>query len=170
MFRGVPNIIDVEASGFGGASYPIEIGVVLDNGERYCSLITPAQAWTFWKEEAEQVHHISREMLYKHGKPLEVVAEELNVFLSNQTVYSDGWVVDSPWVHLLFDTAHTPQKFKLSPLEMILTESQMEIWHETKDKLLQASEHKRHRASFDADIIQKTFVKTAELTQCELTQ
>ena len=165
MFRGVPSIIDVEASGFGAASYPIEIGVVLNNGERYCSLIEPAEEWTFWKEEAEQIHHISREILYEHGKPLKVVAEELNAFLSGQTVYSDGWVVDSPWVRQLYYTAHTDQAFKVSPLEMILTEPQMEVWHETKDALLQNCEHKRHRASFDATIIQQTFVKTAELTQ-----
>jgi len=165
MFRGVPNVIDVEASGFGGHSYPIEVGVILACGARYCSLIKPDEGWTFWTEEAEGVHHISRGILAQHGKPLDVVAQELNEFLLDQTVYSDGWVVDSPWVHLLFDVAHIPQAFKVSPLEMILTEPQMEIWHETKDKLLQDCEHKRHRASFDASIIQKTFVKTAELTQ-----
>ncbi|MCF6253141.1 MAG: hypothetical protein L3J38_00120 [Thiomicrorhabdus sp.] len=165
MFRGVPSVMDVEASGFGGASYPIEIGVVLEDGSRYCSLIKPAEEWTFWTAEAEGVHHISREVLHQHGKPLRVVAEELNAFLSGKTVYSDGWVVDSPWVHHLFDTAHVSQAFRLSPLEMILTEPQMEIWHETKEALLQHCEHKRHRASFDASIIQQTFVKTAQLIQ-----
>ncbi|HIE40416.1 MAG TPA: hypothetical protein EYP76_03195 [Thiomicrorhabdus sp.] len=165
MFRGVPNVIDVEASGSGGDSYPIEVGVVLACGARYCSLIKPAEDWAFWTKEAEDVHHISRDVLHQCGKPLGVVAQELNEFLQDQTVYSDGWVVDSPWVHLLFDVAHIPQAFRVSPLEMILTEAQMEIWHETKDKLLQNCEHKRHRASFDAAMIQKTFVKTAELTQ-----
>ena len=165
MFRGSPNIIDVEASGFGSYSYPIEIGVILDNGDRYCSLIAPAADWDFWDDGAESVHRISREILRKHGKPLKVVATELNAFLSGQVVYSDGWVVDSPWVSQLFYTAHTRQDFKVSSLEMILTEPQMEIWHETKEALLLNSEHKRHRASFDAVLIQETFVKTAELTQ-----
>ena len=169
MFRGVPSIIDVEASGFGAASYPIEVGVVLEDGSRYCSLIAPAKEWTFWKEEAEKIHHISREMLHKHGKPIKEVAKELNAFLSGQTVYSDGWVVDSPWVRQLYYTAHTEQVFKVSPLEMILTEPQMEIWHETKDVLLKNCEHKRHRASFDASIIQQTFVKTAQLIQSTVT-
>jgi len=165
MFRGTPNIIDVEASGFGSYSYPIEIGVILDNGDRYCSLIEPAADWDYWDDGAEKVHHISRETLCKHGKPLKVVATELNEFLAGQVVYSDGWVVDSPWVHQLFYSAYIDQAFKVSPLDMILTEPQMEIWHATKDELLLDCEDKRHRASFDAAIIQKTFVKTAELTQ-----
>ncbi len=50
MFRGVPNIIDFEASGFGPHSYPIEIGVIRSNGDRYCSLILPADDWTFWDD------------------------------------------------------------------------------------------------------------------------
>ncbi len=165
MFRGVPNIIDVEASGFGPYSYPIEVGVVLNDGRRYCSLIKPAKEWTYWDESAEQVHHISREILHKHGKPLKKVAKELNEFVSEQTVYSDGWVVDSPWIRQLFYMAYLDPLFKVSPLEMILTESQMEAWHEAKDRLLDSCENKRHRASFDAVLIQKTFVKTAELTQ-----
>ena len=46
-----PYIIDVEASGFGNGSYPIEVGVVLNNGEKFCTLIVPAANWTHWDEE-----------------------------------------------------------------------------------------------------------------------
>lgn len=165
MFRGIPSIIDVEASGFGPYSYPIEIGVVLDNGERYCSLIQPANDWEFWDEDAEKVHRISREILQQHGKPLREVAEELNAFINGAIVYSDGWVVDSPWVRQLYHSAFLQQDFRVSPLDMILSEPQMEIWHQTKDRLLKNKEHRRHRASFDAALIQETFVKTAEMTQ-----
>lgn len=164
MFRGAPNIIDVEASGFGPDSYPIEIGVVLSNGDRYCSLIQPADDWTFWSESAEEVHHISREILLKHGKPMCVVAEELNSFLEGMTVYTDGWVVDSPWIKKLYYAAFTQMSFSVSSLEMILKEPQMEIWHEVKDEVEKLKEGNRHRASFDAALIQDTFVKTAEMT------
>jgi hypothetical protein len=34
-----PNIIDIEASGFGVDSYPIEVGIVLSTGQKYCALI-----------------------------------------------------------------------------------------------------------------------------------
>lgn len=40
--RKTPNNIDVEASGFGGESYPIEVGVALDDDTKYCALIQPA--------------------------------------------------------------------------------------------------------------------------------
>ena len=43
-----PLIIDVEASGFGSKSYPIEIGVALNDGQRFCTLILPAPNWTHW--------------------------------------------------------------------------------------------------------------------------
>jgi hypothetical protein len=164
MFLGTPNIIDVEASSFGSHSYPIEVGIVLRNGERYCSLILPDDSWTDWDESAEEVHHISRATLIKHGKPIEVVTEELNQFLQQQTVYTDGWVVDDPWIKKLFYTANKSPTFYVSPLELILTEPQMEIWHQTKDKLIEGSEDKRHRASFDAALIQKTYVETANHT------
>lgn len=164
MFRGVPSIVDVEASGFGPHSYPIEIGVVRSNGDRYCSLILPAEEWVFWDEGAEKVHHISREILEKHGKPLHVVAEELNTFLEGETVYTDGWVVDSTWIKQLYFSAHKQMYFSVSSLEMILKEPQMEIWHAVKDELEAQKEGNRHRASFDAALIQETFVKTAALT------
>ena len=41
-----PPILDVEASGFGPGSYPIEIGYVLGDGTAYCTLISPAISWT----------------------------------------------------------------------------------------------------------------------------
>ena len=45
-----PLIIDVEASGFGPLSYPIEVGLALSAGEKYCSLILPAADWTHYCE------------------------------------------------------------------------------------------------------------------------
>tara|TARA_E500000331_G_C17248663_1_gene710151 strand:+ start:892 stop:1038 length:147 start_codon:yes stop_codon:yes gene_type:complete len=41
-----PLIVDVEASGFVGDSYPIEIGLALEGGSKFCTLITPAPDWT----------------------------------------------------------------------------------------------------------------------------
>lgn len=157
-----PNIIDVEASCLSYNSYPIEIGIVLGNGERYCSLIYPNDDWTDWTEEAEAVHHITRQMLCKHGKPIHQVALELNEFLEGLTVYSDCWVVDNPWVKKLFYTAKIEQRFQVCALEIILKEPQMEIWHDTKDRLLKGNEKLRHRATFDATLIQQTYTETAK--------
>lgn len=158
-----PNILDFEASGFGVYSYPIEVGVVLANDQKYCALIKPADEWRFWDDQAEQVHGLSRALLYQHGKSIHEVAKELNTFLANSVVYSDGWVVDKPWLSRLYYDAGLQPSFHLSPLEMILKEEQMEIWSQTKCEVMADLALERHRASADALIIQETFVRTRRL-------
>jgi hypothetical protein len=161
IFR--PFIIDVEASGFGPSSYPIEIGVAMEPGRRYSTLIKPAGDWTHWNADAEKTHGIPRSILERHGRPVKEVAEKLNELLENRYVYSDGWVVDKPWITLLFAAARLPQLFTVSALETILSETQMNIWHEVKDEFMQKNNLHRHRASIDAMIIQETYIKTRTL-------
>ncbi len=164
----IPCIIDVEASGFGPHSYPIEVGLALEDGSKYCSLIHPAEDWTHWDDGAEQVHHISREILASHGKPAWQIAADLNAILADKTVFTDGWVVDHPWLIKLFDKSQIRPSFRTSPLEMILTEPQMTVWHETKDRILDALNERRHRACFDAFVVQQTWVRTREETKTPL--
>jgi hypothetical protein len=159
-----PFIIDVEASGFGSSSYPIEIGVALNDGRKFCTLISPAPDWTHWDDEAEKVHKVTRDTLKTYGKPIQEVADQLNEMLAGMTLYSDGWVVDKPWLTTLFHAAGRPMKFSVSPLEMILSEKQMAAWHETKDKVSIEMNLARHRASNDAWIIQETFRKTLDIS------
>ena len=157
-----PIIIDVEASGFGNGSYPIEVGVALDDDTKYCSLIHPAPEWDHWDNDAEKVHRIARDILETYGKPLQEVAAHLNKLLEGKTLYTDAWVVDKPWLTTLFYEAKMEMKFSVSPLEMILSEDQMARWHETKDRILAGVEKHRHRASFDAWLIQETYKQTLE--------
>lgn len=154
---GSPNIIDIEASGFGSHSYPIEIGVVRHDGERFCRLIKPFEDWRHWQTEAQSVHCISRDLIETHGINGLQVCVELNAFLRNQTAYSDGWAVDSSWLNTLFARANIAKAFELSSIEMILTEHQMASWHHTKSKVVDKLNVARHRASNDALIIQQTF-------------
>jgi hypothetical protein len=162
-----PTIIDVEASGFGAHSYPIEVGVVKANGERFCCLIKPIAPWQHWDLKAQQLHHISREMLLRIGQDVQVVCTQLNAFMANETAYSDGWVVDQPWLIKLFAAAQIPMKFRLSPLETILNEEQMALWQPTKEGLLARQAQARHRASFDAALIQQTYTQTQYLVAAQ---
>lgn len=155
-----PIIIDIEASGFGDRSYPIEVGVALDDDTKYCSLILPAPDWDHWDDAAEKVHRIARDILETHGKPVQEVAASLNRLFEGRTLYSDGWVVDKPWLTTLFHKAGMDMKFRVSPLELILSEEQMARWHDTKDRLLGELKERRHRASFDAWVIQQTYNRT----------
>ena len=61
-------VIDIEASGFGRHSYPIEIGYVRSDSESWCSLVRPADDWQHWDDQAERVHGIARPCLLQHGR------------------------------------------------------------------------------------------------------
>ena len=63
----------------------------------------------------------------------------------------------------LADAAKISQQFRFSDLQMILKESQMDIWHQVKDEVTLDLKLARHRASSDARIIQETFIRTAQL-------
>lgn len=154
-----PCIIDVEASGFGAGSYPIEVGAVLSNGLAYCSLINPEPDWRHWEHSAESVHGISRDTLATHGKPAHVVAADLNQHLQGTTVYTDAWYHDYQWLARLFDAADMPQLFKLQDLRQLLSEPAMAIWDDTKTRVMQDMALARHRASNDAKVLQQTLVK-----------
>ena len=149
--------LDIEASGFGCGSYPIEFGFVLANGESHCMLVRPEPDWQHWDKQAEALHGISRQTLLGYGKPIIYVANCLNRYLSQEKVYCDAWGNDSSWLALLFDAAGIKQLFKLESIHALLSESQQASWHETKQQIELQLSIKRHRASSDARLIQQTW-------------
>ena len=155
----VPAIIDFEASGFGRGSYPIEVGFVLPEGGSFCSLILPAPHWQHWDAQAEHVHHITRELLLRHGKPVPQVARQLNEQLRGKTLYSDGWANDYSWLGLLFDEADMTPAFRLDNLRTLLKEAEAEAWHGCKAQVMADVQLPRHRASNDARVLQLTFAR-----------
>lgn len=153
-----PSVIDVEASGFGSSSYPIEVGVALDSGARFSVLIRPQPDWSYWDARAEDTHRITQATLKAYGQPIHEVANELNSILRGHTVYSDCWVTDQPWLNRLFHTARVKQEFKVRAIEMILSEAQLQAWDDLKIQIIQDLRVRRHRASYDALIIQQTYL------------
>ncbi len=88
---------------------------------------------------------------------------ELNAFLQGQTVYSDCWVLDHPWLTRLCDRAHCRASFWLSPLEMIMSEAIMEHWQAARERIAEHFVEPRHRASTDAWFIQQVYLQAVEL-------
>lgn len=160
MTHDPPVILDIEASGFGRGSYPIEVGVALPDARTQCYLIRPDVSWTHWDPSAEAVHHIRRDILLTRGKPVAEVADALNSLLEGQCVYSDAWGQDSSWLALLFEYADRSQRFRLEPLRAVMSEAQTERWHATRNDVETRLAATRHRASVDALVIQRTFVAT----------
>lgn len=157
-----PVILDFEASGFDAHSYPIEVGVVTDSGERYCSLIRPPADWQHWDMSAQKVHGITRKTLLEYGKSPVQVCLELNALLAGRVAYSDAWVWDDRWLVRLFCAGAQQPTFRLSPLEAIATEAQLMIWDEAKAATEKRLNQIRHRASADALLIQQTFLASRE--------
>jgi hypothetical protein len=150
-----PCVIDIEASGFGRRSYPIEVGYALPDGRAWCTLIRPSDHWTHWDAGAERVHGIARETLFAHGRAALDVALRLNADLSGAVAYCDGWAHDFPWLALLFDEAGIAPRFKLEPVTKLLPEP---LLPRLPDAQLRAREQlgvTRHRASNDARALQR---------------
>lgn len=155
--EGLPSFIDVEASGLGRGSYPIEVGVCLPDGACHCWLIRPAPQWRTWDPSAERIHGLSQALLARHGRPIRTVAAKLNEVLAGQVVYSDAWGNDMPWVAALFEEAGVIQRFRIEALRSIVPEAQLERWNPVRKRIETELSLERHRASSDALALQQTW-------------
>jgi hypothetical protein len=154
-----PSVIDVEASGFGRGSYPIEVGVALPSGRSHCFLVRPEPDWTHWDTRAAALHGISRDNLLARGQPVRDVAHALNELLAGSVVYTDAWGVDSSWVALLYERAGCLQRFRLETIVSLLDEAQKAGWTLLKDAVRSEMQLDRHRASADALVLQQALLR-----------
>ncbi|MDQ8023890.1 MAG: hypothetical protein REI94_18770 [Moraxellaceae bacterium] len=154
-----PAIIDIEASGFGRGSYPIEIGVALPDGSSFCTLVRPAPDWTHWDDAAMKVHGIPRETVMAHGRDAHEVARMLNERLRGLTVYSDAWYHDFAWLNVLYEEANSAPNYKLDHLARLLDEPTANLWNDTRAAIEREQQVTRHRASADARMLQLTWVR-----------
>ena len=147
-------VIDIEASGFGRRSYPIEIGYVRDDGQAWCSLVRPAADWQHWDKQAERVHGIARPALLQHGRAVAEVARRLNDDLAGRTVYCDGWAHDYAWLGLLFEEAGLVPRFKLESVNRLLDDAGLARLDAERRLAFATLGIGRHRASTDARALQ----------------
>jgi hypothetical protein len=156
-----PCVLDIEASGFGRASYPIEVGWVLPDGRARCTLVRPAPHWTHWDDAAARVHGIARDTLLKHGRAPADVAQALNFDLQGHVVYCDGWAHDYTWLGALFEEAGQLPGFKLESIQCLLDESQRAQLKQACTWALLDLGVERHRASNDARVLQRAVAHLA---------
>ena len=160
----LPTLLDIEASGFGRGSYPIEVGLARADGSTCAFLIQPLAEWTHWDPKAELLHGISRGRLQREGYPVGQVARWLNDELGEIGIaYSDSWGYDNTWLSLLFHHAGMLPAFRLEALRILLSESQQALWSRTKEALILERDIHRHRAGEDARLLQLTYQRTLEL-------
>jgi len=157
----LPCVLDIEASGFGRSSYPIEVGYVLPDGRAACMLVRPAAEWTHWDAGAEQVHGITRSVLVSHGRDAREVALALNRDLEGRTVYCDGWAHDYAWLAALFEEAGFSPNFKLESVGALLDEDHLAQLDHARREAVAELGLTRHRASNDARALQRALGRVA---------
>lgn len=150
----LPCVIDVEASGFGRGSYPIEVGFVLPDGRAVCTLVKPPAHWTHWDAAAERLHGLKRELLQEHGRSVVDVARLLNETLRQSDIYSDNWAHDYAWLAVLFEEAEMVPAFRLHHLAELLDPTAAGRWDAALAQVRLWLAPQRHRASSDARALQ----------------
>lgn len=160
----VPAVIDVEASGFGRGSYPIEVGYVLPDGRRFCTLIRPQPGWQHWDVGAERIHRIPKSILQSRGREPAEVCERLDADLGGRVVYSDAWSHDLSWLHRLYDAAGSTPAFRLESIRSLLGEQELAGWHPAREAAARDLCGERHRASVDALSVQHAYCRLKGLS------
>lgn len=155
--------IDVEASGFGAGSYPIEIAFAKSATEVESHLVAPPDNWHHWSDAAERLHGITREQLLTEGLPPKAITQWLNRSLMSQTLYSDAWHYDFSWIHCLFNEVDVLPEFKIASIEEILTEEQSKLWAICKADVAASMQLIPHRAANDVKILMATYRAIREM-------
>lgn len=150
--------IDVEASGLGPNSWPIEVGWVFETGDPRSMLIKPSDNWsmTAWEKTAEKLHGIGPTRLVTEGREPIEAALVLNAALANAEVYSDAPDYDSFWLFRLYDAAGVRPNYKLHDLGDLLRP----IWQGEPSDLVNAASKQAphvHRAAEDARHLQEMY-------------
>ncbi|MFK4132110.1 hypothetical protein ACI2KR_07405 [Pseudomonas luteola] len=117
--------LDIESSGLGDESYPIQFGVTyLDKAQGKLVTIKedikPAEGWDYWDSEAEEfIHFISRERL-EGGKSCRDACLILNKHLGDNEVIVDSVADDEFWLNKLFEEAGIQRTFYITNIEKYL--------------------------------------------------
>lgn len=147
--------LDVEASGLGDSSYPIEVGWVSDNGAYDSFLIKPCETWRTkleWDAFAEQsVHYISQQELAEDGIDIISAATRLNESLQGKLVFSDMLVFDSEWLKKLFFETGVVPLFRLADIQQLQAFWGVEKATLYQDLCKKQNMNPAHRAVADAE-------------------
>jgi DNA polymerase III alpha subunit (gram-positive type) len=151
-------MLDVEASGLGHSSYPVEVAFASSTGAQANFLIKPTTDWLEkgeWDKSAEKLHGLSQQQLLQKGDNIVSVAQQLNKYLCSKLVLCNDLTFDGFWLTQLFQAANTSVTFHLIDLSDLFDfwgEEKAHLYKEEYGKTLNTNEH---RALPDA----KRFVK-----------
>ena len=162
----LPVYIDIEASGLGNTSYPIEIAWNDPTGKVTRRLIKPADGWRSWDFAAERIHGISKEEIEKDGVLVGDLCNLIREDLRGVRVYSDAPKLEKFWLDRLFQAGEKND----SPLLVLGVSSIPEIKQICYEKGLYTSFKEAainelkvtHRADADVKIHMSIFKQARE--------
>lgn len=141
--------MDIEASGLGPLSYPIEIAWKSGlTGECDSFLINPETGynWTDWDSTAEEIHHITVDELLADGVSVVEACMRLNNQLEGKTVTSDAFDFDYFWIRRLYESARMNPTFEMQGVDKVLEGGQL-----IQYRLIANAQVRHHRAMDDVD-------------------
>ncbi len=150
--------LDLEASGLGAASWPIEVGWCFDGGAPETMLIRPDDEWPreAWDEHAASLHGLAYDVLEASGLAVGEVCARLNQALEGAAVYSDAPDWDGFWLYRLFAAAGARQRFSLCDFGDLLCALPPQTVTQAVAEAKISSPH-RHRAREDVLHMKKIF-------------
>ncbi|PPQ26248.1 3'-5' exonuclease [Rhodopila globiformis] len=101
--------VDFEASSLGRHGFPIEVGWAAEDGSEMGFLIRPAPGWEEWSADAERIHGIALDRLWREGAPHAAVAARMLEMLSGQALYASAPSWDGHWLSLLLRASGLPR-------------------------------------------------------------
>ena len=142
--------IDLEASGLGARSWPIEVGWCKLTGEPQSFLIKPVSDWSMdqWDDDAEQLHGIKRAALDVEGEAPKLICQALNASLKDCVVYSDAPDWDGFWLYRLYEACDEKQAFSLSDFRDLFVDTEPKDLGELIARATKTAPH-THRATDD---------------------
>lgn len=150
--------IDLEASGLGSKSWPVEVAWTFTEGPPAAFLIRPDEAWPdeAWEEGAEALHGISRDDLRRDGVSIREVCTALNQALAEAEVFSDAPDWDGFWLIRLFTAGGVRQEFSIHDYAKLVSPI---IADQGKEILARAAHlaPRRHRAGADVTHLQTLY-------------
>lgn len=141
--------MDLEASGLGPRSYPIEVAWKCGaTGECDSFLINPESAygWNDWDPIAAEIHNIPRDHLIKEGISVREACKRLNQFIGDRDVISDALEFDYFWIRRLFEAGMMKPTFKMKGIDHILEGEQLIMY-----RLVASAQVRNHRAMDDVE-------------------
>lgn len=146
--------LDVEASGLGSGSYPIELGWAIPWSASGGVLIRPALDWTYWNPASERLfHRISRQHLEQHDVPPAQALAQIIKAVQGHQVYSADPDFDVHWLGLLARAAWETTPFEIGDAQKLFRAAAAQR-HRNLDAITIEAERRRphiHRAQADAE-------------------